>query len=192
MITLTAFLVTFFLASSTAQNETSRATCPVYGPVRYVSYDLLLKSSNHKNGPIRDDLRTSGGLWNIFVDYQRKNPSWPTSHSFMYSTNFLTVYVNQRAGGTGQQIFYRMRSNGVAHYVASVVRPQYIGSGQDTTERARSHTNDLVARAGINGGTARNQFASFDAGHILGNQLGNSRSALIRDLSNNLIEQLSN
>ena len=175
MITLTAFLVTFFLASSTAQNETSRqsSNCPVAGGVRFVSYDLLLQSKpnsppDHKNGPIHDELRTSNGLWNIFIDHDRNNPSWRTSSNFLYNRNLLTSHTNPR---TGQRYAFRTR-NGVGHYVASVVLPQFIGSGQSTTAAARSYTNGLVARAGINGGTSRNQFASFDAGHVLGNLLG--------------------
>jgi hypothetical protein len=158
-------------------------SCPLPGPQRHFTYNLLLQSNgppspaDHVYGPDQSDTLTrQNGLWNKFIDHEAKNPKWMTDmNQTMYQQKNLTNW-NLR---TGQKAHYHKSSDGSAHYVCSVVRPHDIRKDRDiasTDDQMRDYTNKLVAAAGINDGSSNNQFASFDAGHLLPPNFGNSIS----------------
>lgn len=117
---------------------------------------------------------------NIFADYANRNPRWAgTFGLFMLSTGELESYTSRVT--QDPQIIYYMRMNegfflwrrSVARYVATIVQPYHINTGQGTTQAARDWTDELARVSGLQQRSNRDGYASLDAGHVLASQLGN-------------------
>lgn len=127
----------------------------------------------------RDEQENGRNDNNIFSDYASQNPSWSvTFGDFMIPPGELELYTSDVTRDP-QRIYYMRLAvanhNPVARYVATIIQPYHINTGQRTTQASRDYTNELATASRLDQGSNRNAYESLDAGHILPFQLGNNK-----------------
>lgn len=154
--------------------RTNQPTCPVFGPVRSISFDITVRN-DRRNRRRRSSKGDYGNPSNVFRRFDRSNPDWISDPENGYITEELQEYRSS----TGQRVYYFQRPtvNGVqrTEYIRAYIRPEDLNQGQQAGVRSRQRRDELLRASGLsnppNEGVRRAE-NSWDAGHILANLLG--------------------